>query len=733
MRRFIMLSMCILRRFRQAAPGRGLGIAALLGAVLWLGLAGHGLAASSPWTSQLSSEEAPARLRLLAAPAGDRDELLLGLEFELLPGWKIYWRTPGDAGFPPEIDWAGSENLDRPSILWPAPERFRVLGLDTFGYRDRVVLPIRAGLKDATQPLRVRAHVSYLVCDVVCIPGEAKLALDAAAGTAASSESEVIARYLARVPGAGAFAGLVLERAEFAETLGRLSVMARAESPFHKPDLYVEGPEGYAFGAPEVRFWEGKRRALFYLPVTRSASAPPASALLGAGLRFTLVDDLAKSRPRAVERVLPVVPASADALSGRTLAVVLALAFVGGLILNLMPCVLPVLSLKLLAVVGHGGAPRAEVRKGFLASAAGILVAFLTLAGAIAFLRGAGVAVGWGFQFQSPFFLLAMTAVLVLFAANLWGFFEIRLPSSLQSGLAERGGGHGLTGHFLTGVFATLLATPCSAPFLGTSIGFALSRGLQEIFAIFLALGVGFAFPYLLVALFPGVASHLPRPGPWMGHLRRLLGVALIGTAVWLLGVLAAGVGAPSAFAIGGLLALLLLVLVLGGRFPERKAAFRVLAAVLLLSPLLITVAAPPPGPGAAGKTDAGPWRAFDAAAIPALVEEGRVVFVDVTAEWCLTCQANKAIVLDRGAVAEKLNSGAVIAMRADWTRPDAEIAAYLAQFGRFGIPFNVVYGPGAPTGIPLPELLSGEAVLEAMARAARTAAPPLAKSPYGN
>ncbi|HEY0832581.1 MAG TPA: thioredoxin family protein, partial [Azospirillum sp.] len=393
----------------------------------------------------------------------------------------------------------------------------------------------------------------------------------------------------------------------------------------------------------------------------------------------------------------------------------LAVALLGGLILNLMPCVLPVLSLKMLSMVAHSGAPPRRVRAGFLASAAGILASFLVLAGAMVALKTAGAAVGWGIQFQQPLFLVFMVVLVTLFAANLWGLFEIPLPRFLAD---TAGGteGHGYGGQFATGAFATLLATPCSAPFLGTAVGFALANGPLEVFAIFTALGVGLALPYLLVAAFPAIARHLPRPGRWMVALRRVLGGALALTGVWLLSVMAVQVGEPVAGLVAALMAALVLALWLGHRLAAgMRWAGPVSAALLTLAAFIVPVQF---GAGA----DAAPvattaWKSFDEAAIGKHVAEGRTVFVDVTADWCITCQANKKLVMNRGEVARRLD-GDVVALRADWTRPDERIAAYLARHGRYGIPFNIVYGPGAPDGIALPELLTTGAVLEALDKA---------------
>jgi suppressor for copper-sensitivity B len=399
------------------------------------------------------------------------------------------------------------------------------------------------------------------------------------------------------------------------------------------------------------------------------------------------------------------------------------LALLGGLILNLMPCVLPVLSIKLLSVVSHGGRGRRSIRVSFLASAAGILFSFLVLAAGALALKAAGLAVGWGIQYQQPAFLSAMALLVTLFACNLLGWFEIPLPAWLGGlagpGGSSGGGGHSLGGHFATGAFATLLATPCSAPFLGTAVGFALARGPLEILLIFGMLGLGLALPYLAVAAFPGLAGRLPRPGPWMVVLRRILGLALAGTAVWLLTVLAAQVGATGALLAGGLLLGVGLLFFLGGRLrgPVLAASVSALALAAVALPVGIgATARPEPAPAAAATGD---WRPLDPAEIGRLVAAGKVVFVDVTADWCITCQVNKKLVLERDEVAERLDSKAVVTMRGDWTLPSDEITAYLTGYGRYGIPFNAVFGPGAPDGTLLPELLTVETVLDALDAAA--------------
>jgi len=376
-----------------------------------------------------------------------------------------------------------------------------------------------------------------------------------------------------------------------------------------------------------------------------------------------------------------------------------------------------VLSLKLLKVVGHGGAERQAVRGGFLATTAGILFSFMLLATVLALFKAAGMAVGWGIQFQQPVFLVALTAVVTLFAANLAGLFEVRLPGFLAEFATRHGEGSTLAGNFVTGAFVTLLATPCTAPFLGTAVGFALGRGPIEIYSVFFALGLGLAVPYILVAAFPRLATSLPRPGPWMVTLRRALALALVATAVWLLSIIRSLIGMEATLAIGALMALAVVVLALrrveGSRLGRHSTA---VVAVLVAASLVVPLAQPPATDRAAPAATA--WRPFDQAAIARLVGEGRTVLVDVTAEWCITCRVNKFAVLETGVVSRLLDEGTVVPMQADWTRPNQQIAEYLARHERYGIPFNIVYGPKAPNGILLPELLTEDAVLSAFVKA---------------
>ncbi|MCW2246836.1 suppressor for copper-sensitivity B [Azospirillum fermentarium] len=700
-----------MKLLETAVPAKR-SIRTLLPALLLLIWGGTALAASSPWARDGAVE---ARLVSAVDGAGDLTTIPAALEVRLDRGWKTYWRSPGDAGLPPRLDWAGSVNLRGATLDYPTPHRITTLGIETVGYEGDVTFPIRLTPAAPGQPVGLSVAADLLVCSELCVPQRLVLRLDLPAGPATPGpEANDVARAVASVPGSGAAAGLELRSTGFDGTA--LVVTVAGREPMVSPDVFVETDPPLALKAPQRRFAEDDRLVTLRLD---PAEGETLAGLTGRTVTLTVVDGERAMTVPATVAALAAPPSLSGGTAGAGLWAMLGVALLGGLILNLMPCVLPVLSLKLLSVVSHGGQDRARVRAGFLASAAGVIFSFLVLAAAMAGLKAAGAAVGWGIQFQEPLFLVFMVVLVTLFAANLWGLFEVPLPRFLADSATSSSGGA-----FATGAFATLLATPCSAPFLGTAVGFALAHGPMEIGLVFLALGVGMAAPYLLVAAVPGLARALPRPGRWMIGLRRILGAALALTGVWLLSVLSVSAGATAAGLVAVLMAAVVGALWLGRRIAAAPGwAGGTLAAALAAAAFAVP-AQVGSGAGASPVRDepshaAVPWVPFDEAAIAAAVAGGRTVFVDVTADWCITCQANKKLVINRGTVAQRLGeAAAVIPMRADWTRPDERISRFLARYGRYGIPFNIVYGPAAPEGVVLPELLSESAVLAALEQA---------------
>lgn len=686
-------------------------------------LKGGHAASEGPWSD---SEQASVRLISAVSGTGQLAGLPLGLEFQMQPGWKIYWRTPGDAGLPPVPHWDGSVNVGDVSMEWPLPHRFSIFGLDTFGYSDEAVFPLTVKPVVEGQAMSLRGTVDYLICAEICVPQTAKVSIDLPSGAAEPTRyAHKINQYKSKVPGEVAPDGLRVEALGVVDGPENpaLRVAVSAGAPLDNLDLFVEGPSSSWFGKPEVDKSPDGKTALLNLKV---AGVQP-DVLRKSMLVLTLTNgDEAIEVMKKPDAVVPLTFSTemAEGFSGGLL-VILAVAFLGGVILNVMPCVLPVLSIKIMSVLSHGGADRKGIRLSFIASAAGIISSFLLLAAVLSALKVGGSSIGWGIQFQQPVFLAGMVAILALFTGNMLGFYEIALPGRIGGRAAEVGHSGSLTGHFLTGALATLLATPCSAPFVGTAVGFALSRGPLEIVLVFLAMGLGLALPFILVAVAPGFVRKLPKPGQWMRYVKLVLAAALIGTAIWLLSVLEAQIGPQSAFTVAVLAVLVLAVLAVRRVEGARLAKYAVPVALLLavataLAPLRADYS---PVPASDNKDkqasdDAIDWIDFDEAGIADMVRDGRTVFVDVTADWCITCQYNKTTVVETDETERLFNTVDMVAMKADWTRPDPVIAKYLAKYGRYGIPFNIVYGPGAPEGIILPELLDRDSLEDAVMKA---------------
>ncbi len=660
---------------------------------------------SSEWDSR---EFAEVRLISGTSGIGNGIGIKLGLEFLLKPDWKIYWRSPGDAGSPPVIDASQSANLSSMEMKWPQPKRFdEGNNLTTVGYQNQVVFPISAKTEDPLKPLELRFGIDYQVCKTICIPVSTNLALMIPPGTQGPTKhSQIIERFETYVPVPAGDAIVDIDSVFIPATAneGTLIINITRKTPFIDPAIFLEGQTPYRFGMETTSLTNSSLTAEFAVPISNIVL----DNIESTELLITLADvEFAEEISHLIKRV----GQPNTTRDNVALLSILFTALIGGLILNLMPCVLPVLSIKILSVLQNIGQSRLKIRLSFLASVCGILFSYLLLALGTILLRTLGTSVGWGMQFQEPLFLAALILILTVFACNLFGFFEIGTPSyrnnSLGSGDKK---GNWLSQSFFTGAFATLMATPCSAPFVGTSISFALSRGAIEIFLIFGTLGVGMAMPYLLLAASPNLVARLPRPGKWMIQLRVVLGVVLVATTAWLLSILSDQTSLELGVSIGTIAVACGLVLKFTASImANRKIVLRALTlAVGGCSMIALIINTSPDGEKRESFSNSkqSGWIELDEEKISKLVESGKIVFVDITADWCLTCKINKKLILDSTDIITQLSSSDVVRMRGDWTKRNVEIQNYLFSFNRFGIPFNAVYGVAAPTGIVLPELL---------------------------
>lgn len=683
------------------------------------------LAAASEWQG-----DADARARLISSTSavGDQKSLTLGLEVEMGDEWHTYWRSPGIAGLPPQFDWKESlteqGNLSNIDLLYPAPQRHEAFGLETIGYKGHVVFPLVASLREARKPIKIEADLYLLICRDLCVPKTIPLSLALPAGTAEpSEEAPLIQSFRDKMAGDSTTSGILIRSIRLTDN--NIAIDIESREPLTNPDLFIESPKSIAFTSPTVAIKDGGMGAT--LTTKPSEALAPQQSLAGMPMTLTIVNGT-----QAMEQKVEI-PQSSNAAEATpqpsqnmSFLWAMLLALLGGLILNLMPCVLPVLSLKILSVVGHGGGETKAVRKSFMLTASGIITSFLILSGITIALKLAGHSLGWGVQFQQPYFLLFLTLIVTLFAASLWDLFEIKLPTPLSDGLSKAVFHPKLAGDFATGAFATLLATPCTAPFLGTAVSFALTSPPAIIVAIFFAMGIGMAFPYLLIAVFPTWATSLPKPGQWMVWLRRILGFALVLTAIWLVWVMAAQITPTFAAALG--LALTALMLTLSLKKHQSKATMTA-ALIIFLSYAVALTYAGTQQTKPLTKVDA-QWTKFSANSLAANLAEGKTVFLDITADWCLTCKANKKFILEQPDLYARLFEDGIVAMQADWTNPDSTITEFLQKHGRYGIPFNAVYGKYAPNGIVLPELLTREAVYDALEKASGEKMPERLSSP---
>ncbi len=703
--------------------------------------------AASNWV-----DEDFASLRLISArdAINGRDEIRLGLEFELKPDWKIYWRSAGDAGFPPQLDWAGSTNITDGQIRWPAPHRFSIFGLETFGYKDHIILPIDVPVTDPAQGAKISLDVDYLVCSDVCIPAQANFTLDIPASLSDGANGDTagisrfahdIEKFASRVPLRGDNLPMSVtdiwqstaQSGENDQTVLNVAITGLDQTASDPVEILIEGNVRLGFGVPvptatdDATGTQQFRIPIYGLKDDQTTIGDDVIVTVIAGPLAIEQDRQIAAAPSGTSSTSSSNATSSTSITTTSLWLLGALALLGGFILNFMPCVLPVLSLKVMSAMKAQGSARSATRRGFLASAAGIITSFWLIAAVLIAIKLAGGTIGWGIQFQQPLFLTVMTIIVALFAFNMWGLFEINGPAELGNAAndtitAREKSGHHLGGHFLTGMFATLLATPCSAPFLGTAVGFALAGSSFDIFWIFTLLGIGLAVPYLAIAARPEIARLLPKPGRWMGFVKGILGVALAGTAIWLLSVLAVQIGMAGAIAVG--IALVMAGILLFARHrttvQKRKYVFTALATLGVLAALFAPGFSKAPLKNTTSRTSSQtlPWRAFAPDEIARHVADGKTVLVDITAEWCVTCQVNKKLVLETDDMTAALTADNVILMQGDWTRPDPVISQYLAGYGRYGIPFNAVFGPKAPDGVLLSELLGKQEVLDAIARA---------------
>ena len=678
---------------------------------------------SSEW---VITEMADFRLLSGVSNIGESNRVRLGLEFKLKDGWKIYWRNAGDAGYPPEMQIKNSINLSKIEWFWPIPKRFSFGEMESYGYENKVVFPIAATIKNLEQPLVLDVNVTALACKNICVPLDGKLFLKVSVGTTKETQhTKLIQQYYDLTPTSVSWPGFRV--LSVTENQNNITINIKSENALIKPDVFIESKQGFRFGNPIVDIAPNQLTASLNLSVDK----PKDQTLSNLPITLTFTDqgkfiELQRSLSNTIS------PAKINNINSLNWLRVLFIALAGGVILNFMPCVLPVLTIKLLQITRAVGTQKNIIRKNFLYSACGVVTSFLLIAVLAVIIKKLGISVGWGMHFQQPLFLSSICLILLAFAGSLFGWFHITIPKPLlwlesksRNPDTPKNESFNALNHFMTGAFATILASPCSAPFVGTALSFALSQGAFEILSIFFTMGIGLALPYLLIALWPGLVKFLPKPGTWMRKLELTLGIFLVLTAIWLFSVLYQQLDLA-----WFLLAIILIVAAFISFRLSQIYSFKFFKAVspslAILSLCVVTFSDAPVTGSPYSKpfwtkkksVDHINWQSFNPISIPEIIKNGNLVFVDVTADWCLTCKINKNFTLSRGKTKKLLSNERIIKMQADWTSPDSRISNYLESFNRYGIPFNVVYGPTAVKGIVLPELLSENNIFEAFKKA---------------
>lgn len=634
------------------------------------------------------------------------------VRFKTEPGWHIYWTNPGDSGLAPEIKWQLPEGWTAGKTEFPYPEKITQDPLVSYGYEHETFLISRINVS-SSQPagdVVLKAAISWLACQVDCIPGKGELSLSLKAGEPAPDPkwvkafSETQARQPAVLPNIKVESFISGEK-----LLLRFSSFEKRKSAYFFPD----NPELIRHAGEQVLSEVSGRHEL---EIPLSVNRPEKLARL-TGILFSEEGWRGPGSEKALAVDVPLGTAPVSS-AGMSVLTALLFAFIGGLILNLMPCVLPVLSLKILSFIKEAAENPGTLFKHGLVFTAGVVFSFWFLAGLLLVFQAAGKYAGWGFQLQSPVFLTVLTLIFFLFALNLLGLFEV--GTSLTG--VRQGNNKGLAGSFSSGVFATVVATPCTAPFMGAALGFSLSQTPVVSILVFTALGLGMAAPYLLLCSRPELLKFVPKPGAWMVRLKQILALPLFVTCAWLLWVLSLQLG-------NGILKPVLIGLTLAGEgvwflgkyqmSGENK--FRALAFGLLFCGILLSIhsariAVPQTARESSGKHLI-VWENFSEERLEELLNKNGAVFVDFTAAWCLTCQVNERVALEIPKTAEMFRSMGITALKADWTSQDPEIAKSLAKYGRNSIPLYVFYPAGSRKPILLPELLTPGTVVDFLNR----------------
>ena len=682
--------------------------------------------------------------------------MTVGVLLRMDPGWHTYWVNPGESGLATTVRWTVGPGVVVSGLLWPLPEKTIEAGeVLTYGYANETMLLATVQLP-ATMPaqgaVKLQAEVAWLECEKTCVPGSATVTLTVPIGekSTPSPDAPRIALYRAAIPRPlNTQDDIAVSITTVADTLGIIvtpsSGVQLALIGADAPDFFPSSENSPVAGRTSTVVTGNG--AVIRIPLAAAEKDRTAE------IRGVLVYRCAGGMRKGVEIVhaptRATSPLDRQFVTGRStggdipLIMYVGLAIIGGLLLNIMPCVLPVIALKIFGLVKMAGDEPKKVRRLGWMFSLGILASFLVLALIVILLKIAGQQVGWGFQFQEPIFVIVMSALVFAFGLSLFGVFEIRLPGAAVAGVSavitqqEHTGGKGYAASFAEGVFATILATPCTAPFLGSALGFAFAQPTGIILLIFAAVAFGMALPYLLLTARPTWQRFLPKPGAWMETAKQFMGFLMMATLLWLLYILGKQLGMEAVIWTCAFLLMIGLACWLIGRFATLTASRAavwitwVAASIVAIGGYVAfiegaldvraAIAGTPVASSGTGNTRSNEvaWEPFSLPALESYLQKERPVFLDFTAEWCLTCKVNERTIIADQRVQDKLRTSGIVTMKADWTNRNPDITRLLAKFGRSGVPLYVLFPHGRPNEpLILPEVLTPTILLEALERA---------------
>jgi len=664
--------------------------------ILALGLfspAGYSL--SSDWAI---SEKSKVRLISPTTASNNNNQLILALEYELEEEWKTYWKSPGGGGFPQKIIWNNSSNVKDIKILWPEPIEFEILGLKSIGYKDKVIFPLIVDIKDNQKQTNLNLNINYLVCRDICIPGNADIFLDLPSGDGEYTDYFFEIEKVLSTTLNNNIDFTPISNFSFNAIQNNNDVIFDIEittsSFFDDPKIFIHTPFGLPVVEPinnySLDFQKLKTSFNFRLDQFNEKKFP---------IEIFFYDN---NHSFKVEKNVEIENVDKNISTNNSLLYLLLISLLGGFILNLMPCVFPVLSLKLLSVINTEDK---KIKSSFFITVLGIITSFLILGSFFAILKQINISISWGMQFQEPYFLMFILTIISMFFLNTLGLFQINLPSFLFSSKILNSGNNFYTKNFFNGFFATLLATPCSAPYLGTAVTAAFTQSTTYLFLIFFFMGIGMSLPYLIIAFFPGLISFLPRSGKWMIYFKYFLSILLFITIVWLLSILN---NYFNYFFIVTFTVLLILI--------SAILKFRIYQTPLIISLIIIFFLTPYLNSFQKINEEnykSNNWLDFNSKSIPEIIANNEIVFLDITADWCITCKFNKINVLNSKTVSDFFDSQEVTLIKADWTQPNEKINKFLKKYNKFGIPFNAFYSSKFPEGIVMNEILTEKQIFE--------------------